>query len=79
MSAWDQGKSAARQGLNRKSNPYNHPDRQPSGSMDWERKASEWDEGFDGFDPAQDAQKRSDRARKAANARWSKDHRKDLR
>lgn len=70
MSAWDKGKAAARRGLSRKSNPFNHPDRQPSGSMDWERRASEWDEGFNCFDPVQDAKERSERARKAAVARW---------
>ena len=70
MSAWDKGKSAARRGLGRKSNPYNHPDRQTGSSMDWERLASEWDEGFDGFDSEQDAKERSERARKAALTRW---------
>lgn len=72
MSAWDKGRSAARQGLSRKSNPYDHPDRQTGPSMDWERKASEWDEGFDGFDAEQYAQMRSEQARKAALARWQK-------
>lgn len=72
MSAWDKGKSAARKGLSRQSNPYNNPDRQPAGTMTWERLASEWDEGFDGFDSEQDAKERSERARKAALARWKK-------
>ena len=69
MSAWDKGRSAARRGLPKQSNPFNHPDRQPRGSA-WERMASEWDEGFDGFDAEQDAEARSERARKAAIARW---------
>lgn len=70
MTPWDRGRAAARKGLSRKSNPFDNPDRQPKGTMTWERKASEWDEGFDSFDADQDAQLRSQRAKKAANARW---------
>lgn len=71
MSAFDAGKRAARAGQDRKSNPYDHPDRQPPGDA-WERKASEWDEGFDSFNALEEAQGRKDRAQKAAAARWSK-------
>lgn len=71
MSVWDQGKAAARKGLSRKANPFDHPDRQPAGDA-WERKASEWSEGFDGYDAIQDAHERSERARNAALARWKK-------
>ena len=71
MSAWDAGRKAARNGLSRKSNPYDHPDRQPAGD-DWERKASEWDEGFDCYDADAEASARSERSKKAAAARWSK-------
>jgi hypothetical protein len=69
---FDQGRAAARRGESRRSNPFDHPDRQPKGSMTWERKASEWDEGFDNYDAVFEAQQRTERARKASLARWAK-------
>lgn len=75
MSAFDAGKRAARAGRVRKSNPYDHPDRQPPGDA-WERKASEWDEGFDSYDPMEEARVRKERAHKAAFARWSSSDRR---
>lgn len=71
MTAWDQGRSAARNGLPKKANPFDRADRQRSGSA-WERKASEWNEGWESYDAAQDSVARSQRARNAANARWTK-------
>ena len=71
MTPWDLGKKAARNGLSRKSNPFDHPDHQPAGDA-WERKASEWDEGFDGYDAEYEGAMRTENARKAANARWGK-------
>jgi hypothetical protein len=43
---FDRGQAAARRGDSIKSNPFNHPDQQKGSSMNWERKASEWDEGW---------------------------------
>lgn len=71
MTPWDRGKRAARNRASRKSNPYDNPDRQPAGSA-WERKASEWDEGFNCFDADAEAEMRVEIARKAAKTRWSK-------
>lgn len=69
---FDAGRSAARLGKTRKSNPFDSPDRQQNGAVTWERKASEWDEGYDSFNAIQEAEIRSDRARNAAIARWHK-------
>lgn len=44
---FDRGAAAARRGQPKKSNPFDNPDRQTGKSMDWERKASEWDEGWE--------------------------------
>ncbi len=71
MTPWDKGKSAARNGLSRKSNPFDNPDRHPAGDS-WERKASEWDEGFDCFNAEAEAKMRTERAKKAAMTRWEK-------
>jgi len=67
---FDQGRSAARQGKPKGSNPFDHPDRQIGGSMSWEQKASEWDEGWSSYDASAEAAARSERARTAARARW---------
>lgn len=67
---FDQGRSAARRGEAKRSNPFDHPDHQVGGSMAWEQKASEWDEGWASFDVAAEAIARSARASKAARARW---------
>lgn len=69
---FDQGRSAARKGLPKRSNPFDHPDRQSGRAFDWERKACEWDEGWQSFDAASEAAARSANARTAARARWGK-------
>lgn len=69
-SPFDQGRAAARQGKVKRSNPFDHPDRQSGGSLAWEQKASEWDEGWDSYDAAAEAAARSERAKNAARARW---------
>ena len=67
---FDKGRSAARQGKPKRSNPFDHPDRQVGNSMAWEQKASEWDEGWESYDAIAEAAARSERASKAATARW---------
>lgn len=68
---FDRGRSAARQGKPKGSNPFDQPDHQTGALMDWERKASEWDEGWASYDAAVEAGSRSERARSAARARWT--------
>lgn len=69
---FDQGRSAARKGLPKRSNPFDHPDRQAGQAFDWERKACEWDEGWESFDAATEATTRTANARAAARVRWSR-------
>ena len=69
---FDQGRSAARQGKPKGANPFDNPDRQVGGSLSWEQKASEWDEGWESFDGAAEAESRRERASNAARARWNR-------
>jgi len=43
---FDRGRAARRKGLPKSASPYKHPDRQTGSAFDWERRASEWDEGW---------------------------------
>jgi hypothetical protein len=43
---FDRGRKAALTGLPKKSNPFDSPERQTGAGAAWERKASEWDEGW---------------------------------
>lgn len=71
MSAFDRGRAAARRGEPLRSNPYDVLGSNHSQARH-EQLASEWAEGWHNFDAAEDAANRSDRARKAALARWSR-------
>lgn len=44
MTHWDRGRAAARKGVPKAKNPFNHPDRQGKNN---ERNASNWDEGWE--------------------------------
>lgn len=46
-SPFDMGRAAAKRGESRKQNPYDKFKRAARGNMNNERKASEWNEGFD--------------------------------
>lgn len=45
-SPFDRGRRAGLKGRPRKPNPYDHPERQTGSTLAWERRASEWDEGW---------------------------------
>ena len=43
---FDRGRRAALKGVPRRPNPFDHPERQTGSTMAWERRCSEWDEGW---------------------------------
>jgi ribosome modulation factor len=43
---FDRGRRAGLKGLSKRSNPFDQPGRQTQSGMAWERKCSEWDEGW---------------------------------
>jgi hypothetical protein len=69
MTAYDKGRLAAKKGLSRKDNPYDRPDHQWRDCLTQERLATEWDEGFSNYDPAEEKERRSEGAKKAAQTR----------
>lgn len=44
---FDRGRRAALRGRPKKSNPFDQPQRQTQSGLSWERKCSEWDEGWE--------------------------------
>jgi hypothetical protein len=43
---FDRGRRAGLKGVPKRPNPYDHPERQTGSTMAWERRCSEWDEGW---------------------------------
>jgi len=43
---FDRGRRAGLKGKGRRENPFDNPGRQTQSGVTWERKCSEWDEGW---------------------------------